>query len=346
MRALAATPPTRRTGRTLGAALAASALLVGASACASESDSRLADVQTDAVEPGDFRVTANYLQQAAEQSTAEGYRVEVLLSLSDEVSDDTPPLMTGEVGGDRFHYVMDMGSMIDQMAGALGGAVPDDLGIDLSVEMAGDPEALYLRAPIFARLGDLSAGGAEADLAALGDGWGYVDIAALGEQLPGDLASAMGGQGVDPQAVVEMVQSAEDVQDLGSDEVRGTAVHGLSAEVTMADLLEASGQDPEALAEAGSVGGDDSIAALYETMTPIEVWIDGDGYVRRTTFSYDMGDIASAMGEEVDDLAEFGYADLQFSYAIDMFDYGTVVDFDAPDDAVDITDAFGALVRG
>jgi hypothetical protein len=338
----------RSARRALASTLAA-AVVVSAAACADESESGgvTADVET----VGDFEATAAYLQKAAEQSTAEGYRMELLFSLSDEVDADAPPLMSGEVNGDEYHYVMDLGSVMDQMAGAFGEPLPPEFDdIDMTMEMAGGPESLYLRAPMFAGIAEMAptdALGPVGELADLGDGWGYIDMAGLGDQLPSDLASAVGAQGVDPQVVIDMIASAEDVEDLGSSDIRDTAVNGLAAEVTLGDLVEASGQDPDALAELGGVGStaEDVQQSLYETTIPVEVWVDGDGYLRRMSFGWGFDDIAEALGEETGDLGP-GMEDMHFTYMMDMFDYGTTVDFEAPADAVDITDAFAALARG
>jgi hypothetical protein len=334
----------RRPGPALGAALAA-ALLLGASACATESGTGAGD-DADTVAAGGFEATAEYLQEAADQSTAEGYRVELLFSLDGEIDDDTPPMMTGGFEGDRYHYEMDLGTVVEQTAEAMGESLPGELdGLDMDFEMAGDAETLYLRAPMFAQMGGGAAAGPAGDLAAMGDGWGSVDLAALGDQVPADLASAMGGQGIDPQVVVAMVQEADDVTDLGDGEVRGVQVRGLSAEVTMAEMLEASGQDPVAFAELNGGVDDGAAEALYDLTTPIDVWIDDDGYLRRMEFGYSMDEIVEAMGEDPADLTGAGLGDLDFAYALDMFDYGAELDFEAPDDAVDITDAFAALVQ-
>ena len=334
----------RAAGPAVGGALAA-ALLLGTSACATESGPGAGDADT--VAAGGFEATAEYLQEAADQSLAEGYRVELLLSLDGEIDDDTAPMMTGGVDGDRYHYEMDMGTVVEQTAEAMGESLPSELdGLDMELEMAGDAEILYLRAPMFAQIGGGGAApGPAGDLAAIGDGWGFVDLAGLGDQVPADLASAMGGQGIDPQVVVAMVQEADDVTDLGDGEVRGVQVRGLSAEVTMAEMLEASGQDPVAFAELNGGVDDGAAEALYDLTTPIDVWIDDDGYLRRMEFGYSMDEIVEAMGEDPADLTGAGLGDLDFAYALDMFDYGAELDFEAPDDAVDITDAFAALVQ-
>ena len=343
----------RRPGRAAGAALVASALLV-ASACASESGSDAgADpgtgtgAETDAAGVGAFDATPEYLQHAADQSTAEGYRIEVLFSIDGEIDDDTPTMMTGGLEGDRFHYVMDLGAIVGPMTEALGESRPAELdGVDMTIEMARDDEALYLRAPVYAELADTPGLGPAGELGAIGDGWGYVDMAELGDQHPSDLTAAMGSQGFDPQVAVRMIETADDVSDLGSSEVRGVAVQGLSAEVTIADMLEASGQDPDALAEVAANGTAEEVtAALYDTTVPVEVWVDDDGYLRRLQYGYSLGDVLDAMSWDPSGPAGGGMLDLDFAYAVDMFDYGAELDFEPPDDAVDITDAFAALVQ-
>lgn len=337
----------RPTRRALVSALALSALVAGA-ACADESDS--SGGSTDVQTVDGFEATAAYLQQAAEKTTAEGYRVEMFLSLSDEVDDTAPPLMSGEVYGDAYHYVIDFGSMMEQMAGAFGNGGSAGLGdFDMSMEMAGDPESLYIRAPMFAQIaamGTTEALGPVAGLADLGDGWGHVDMASLGDLLPSDLAAAMGGQGVDPQVVVDLIGATAGVEDLGTDEVRGTSVHGVAADVTLADLLEASGQDPDALADLSSFGDSSAADALFDTTTPVEVWVDDEGYLRRMAYGWDFADIAEGMGASADDVAGTGMGDMSFSYVMDMFDYGAEVDFEPPTDAVDVTDAFAGMAQG
>lgn len=242
--------------------------------------------------------------------------------------------------------VMDLGPMMSQITGGAGEAVPPEMAeLDFTMEMAGDREDFYLRAPMFAALEDLVPGGTAVlgpvgGLAAIGDGWGHVDLQALGDQVSTDIAEAIGGQSLDPGTIVAMIEGAEGVEELGDDEIGGTPVHGLSAEVSMGDMLEAVGQDPEALAEASSMGTDDMVASLYETATDIEVWVDDDGYLRRMVYGYSLDQIAEAGGE----VAALPGMATHFTYAMDMSDYGTAVEFEPPADAVDITDQYAALM--
>jgi len=146
--------------------------------------------------------------------------------------------------------------------------------------------------------------------------------------------------------VVDIIEGTEDVQDLGEGEVRGDPVHGLSAEVSMADLLEASGQDPEAIADASGQGeaAEEAVEEMYDTPTTVDVWIGDDGYLRRLEFGWSMSDVTAAAGASPEELTGFGFGD--FRYMMDMYDYGATVEFEVPDDAVDITDAFAALAQG
>jgi hypothetical protein len=324
-------PPARHR-RALASALAASALLVGAAACSDEGEPEaLTDSEAGPAESVEFAATAAYLSQAADKSVAEGYRTELRFSMSDEAEDDSPLMASGTIEGDAFEIEMDLGPMMSEIAESMGEPLPPEVaGLDLTMDLAGDAERFYLHAPMLG--GGMGAAGG---LAAIGDGWGYVDMAALGDQAPTDVASALGAQSVDPQAVVEMIQGADNVEELGSGEVRGTAVQGLSAEVTIGELMEVSGQDPEAIA--ATAGG-----AVFDTPAAIEVWIDDDGYLRRMEFGYDMAEVAAATGE---DTGSLGLANLQFSYLMDMFDYGATVEFEPPAGAVDITDAYAELLQ-
>jgi hypothetical protein len=350
--------PTRRRpwlGRSL-AAVATAGLLVTGAACASESDNPAApDVETgesdapEAPSTGEFEATVAYLQGVAEKSAAEGYHTDIYLSMTGDVAGATAPMMTGDIEGAEFHYVMDLGPLMNDMMVAMGqdpstAGVFD--GIDMSMEMAGDDQVLYLRAPMFSDpMFTAGAAGPTGGLDRLGGGWGVVDLTALGDQLPTEVAAGLTSQGIDPRAVIEMIEGVDGVEDLGTGDVDGTPVHGLSADTTMADLIEASGQDPDALAAASGGGAGDAVEVLYETPTSIEVWIDDGGYLRRMEFGWSFDDVFAAMGEDPAMLDSIGMGGLAFAYRMDMSEYGTTVDFEAPADPVDITDEYAELLN-
>jgi hypothetical protein len=354
--------PRRRARRAAATLLTLTLLTAGAAACAQEADN--GSITMEPVDNGtsgggdstgggaaDFQATTEFLKESATRTEAVSRRIEMRAALGDSVPEDTPVMMQGEVAGDQFHYRMDLGPIMDMTASMVGGgADPEDIlgDMDLTMEMIGTGDTWYIRAPMFADIGELTGGGVPGfeGLTAIGDGWGSIDVAALGDVLPGDLSSSvMGSGGVDPAALIEMVTNAEDVEDLGTDTIRDVEVHGLRAEVTMGDMLAASGQDPEALAQASGVGAaaEEMMQTLYDTPTPVEVWIDGDGYLARVTFGFSFADIFDAMG--VSDELPGSMSDLSFAYSLDMFDYGETFSFDPPADATDVTDAFADLFQ-
>jgi hypothetical protein len=354
--------PRRRARRAAASLLTLTLLTAGAAACAQEADN--GSITMEPVDDGpddgggsstgggaNFQATTEFLKESATRTEDASRRIEMRFALGTSVPEDTPPMMQGEVDGDQFHYTMDLSPIFDMSADMVGGGVDtEDLfgDLDLTMEMIGTGDTWYIRAPMFADLSELGGGAMPGfeDLAALGDGWGSIDVAALGDAVPGDLSGSLVGQGgVDPTAIIDMVTNAENVEDLGTDTIRDAEVHGLKAEVTLGDMLEASGQDPDALAQAGGVGdtAEDALQALIDTPMPIEVWIDGDGYLARMTYGFSMGDIFEAMG--VGDEVPAGMGDFDFAYSMDMFDYGETFTFEAPPDATDITDAFAQIYQ-
>jgi hypothetical protein len=356
-------PPRR--ARRAAASLAALALLAaGAAACAQEADDgaiRMEPADTESPNPGEsapaesgdpanFEATTDFLKESATRSESASRRLEMRFAVGESVPEDAPPMMQGEVDGDQFHYTMDLAPIMEGVTSQFGGLDAGDVfgDTDLTMEMIGTGDTWYLRAPMFADMGGLlgDSGPGFEGLAAMGDGWGSIDVQQLGDVLPGDLSGALLGQGgADPSAIIEMVTNTEGVEDLGESTIRDVPVHGLRAEVTLADMMEASGQDPAALAAAGGVGDtEDLMEQLINTSMPVEVWIDEDGYLARMTYGFSMAEIFDAMGMS-DELESLGMSDLQFAYAVDMFDYGETFTFEAPPDAVDITDAFAQIYQ-
>jgi hypothetical protein len=341
--------------RALAPALVAAAL----SACATEADTDGAgdDVVTGAV---DFEATGQYLAAASQRSAGEPYRFETSMAMEiagdgDELSLDAP-IMAGEQDGASYEYHMDMEEWVSQVPGSAGA-----LGGDLSIDMASDGTALYIRAPMYASLAEQAgpAGiGPIGELAELGDSWGRVDLGALGDLSLADVQSTTGGSanGSDPRAMLDAVASAEDVERLGTDEIDGTPVNGLGADLSLRDLLEAQGVDAERFVDqmAATVGGlnqadpavsDEVFQTVFEAQVAFEVWVDGDGYVRRVSYEMDNLEIFSGMeglaSGRLDQLDRF-----VTSETLDFTDYGAAdISIDLPSDAVDVTDAYRRMLE-
>jgi hypothetical protein len=315
---------------------ATAALLVGAGAgCAQESDGDLV-----AAKPIEFAASPDYVASVVDASRSTSYRYSMSFSFDMGGQSVDADLATGEVDGERSHMEMDFGALFREMGSGLGDEVPTSelADADLTMEQVTDGEAIYLRAPFFAALTDIvpeselddDAGGALFDIyGQLGDGWGRIDIDALGDVLPAEAEQALGGgQNANPQVFLDMLRDTEKVEDLGTDEIDGDEVHGL-------------GTDPD------DVGGGttDAVGDLTAFSFPLEVWIDGDDHVRRIDFTFgadSFADLAEDSGADVGEMPD-ELGDFSVGMTMDFADYGADdISIEAPGDAVDITDDFVA----
>lgn len=344
-----------RTTRRLAALGTAAALLVSIG-CGSDAEKADDGADETAAEnagsggPEGFEASPGYLTKLVDETSEQAYRYEVGMDVGfgGESIDFGGPIATGEFDGTRQYMHMDMGVMFQGMAGQFGAdeELPAEFtGNGMTVEYVIDTDAMYIRAPFFATtfgsvpagtdLGE--AGGLLESFGSLGESWGRVDLTALGDTLPGEAASALGGgRTFDPQMFLDMISDAEDVEELGTDEIDGETVTGLAAEVNMADLLGAQNVD------LGDLGPE--AEGMSDLSFPLEVWIDGDDQLRRITFSFDSEAFSDVAEESGEDLAELdGLGDMSFGTTIDFSDYGDdsiSVDVPTGDEVVDITDSF------
>lgn len=329
--------------RAAGGGMAAAILVVGAG-CAQESG-----VDLLAAGPTEFAATPQFLRATVKRSTEDAFRFEMTMSMAvddgGEGLDIEVPFLTGAQDGERFRAEMNLGAMAEQMGEAVD---PGDLppGFDMGIEMVGDAETMYIRAPMFAALATepLPSDGLPPQMTAafeafaeMGDRWGRVDLSALGDIAPDQVRSSVSsGQGMDPMALFEILAGTDDVDDLGRSEVDGEPVHGLAAQVSLRELMEAQGTDPEDLAQQVA-GTDEFPEAVFDTEMSIEVWIDDDGLVRRLAFAY-----GPELFEATDE-----FEGAEFGFSFDFFDYGEPVDIEFPDpsETVDVTEAFTTLAE-
>jgi hypothetical protein len=331
-------------------AVGAAALLVGAGAgCAQEYDG--ADLET--ASPIGFEATPSYVGAAVDLSSSDPYRYSMTFSFDLGGQSTNAELATGAFDGERSQMDMDLSALFENMGAGLGEEIPDELAdADLTVQQVTDTDALYIRAPYFAALGDLFAseggdiveasGGALFDvLSQLGDDWGRVDLEVFGDALPPEAQQVLsGGQGTDPRRFLDVLRETDDVEDLGTDVIDGVEVHGLAARVDFGDLMEAAGTG--GMTE--SVGGSE-LDDLGSLGFPLEVWIDGDEHIRRIGYSYDaetFGELAEESGDDVSDLPS-ELRDFSVGMTMDFTDYGDgSIEISPPEGAIDITDDFVA----
>jgi hypothetical protein len=331
---------------------ATAALLVGAGAgCAQESDGDLV-----AAKPIEFAASPDYVASVVDATRDTSYRYSMSISFGMGGQSFDADIATGAFDGERSQVTMDFGAMLQQIGG-MGEEVPSELAdADLTMEQVVDEDAIYLRAPFFSAMADQVAGeGSDIiDMTSepggalfgiydqLGDGWGRIDVDALGDVLPADVQETLGGgQNADPRVFLDMLRNTESVEDLGTDEIDGDEVHGLAADVDLGDLLKASGTDPD------DIGGGttDELGDFTAFSFPLEVWIDGDDHVRRIDFTFgadSFTDLAEQSGQDIGDMPD-ELADFSMGMTMDFADYGDdSISIEAPSDAVDITDDFVA----
>ncbi|MGH9250111.1 MAG: hypothetical protein ACRD0W_11410 [Acidimicrobiales bacterium] len=313
----------RRRGRARALGMLA-AIAAGVTACAHEADP--ADVVVGDVE---YEATPEFLAAAAERSQAERYRMEMRKA---SAGGDEVVVETGEQDGERFRVRQDLGAELGQL-------LPAAADADLSIEHAGDGSTLYVRMPAFAAMRELTPGFAIVpfgDLVdQLGDGWGRVDLAELADVMPGLQDAANTVEGYFPRLFVDVVTKAQDVEELGHDEIRGVAVNGLAAEVPFEDIWGAHDS---------RVG---AIEMMNDITVPIEVWVDGDGLLRRVSFGFHHDEVGRALGAEGDGALTGGPAvQPDVDYTLDLFDYGDEsISIEFPTDAVDVTDAYRQMLE-
>jgi hypothetical protein len=313
----------------------------------------------------DFEATPDFLAAASRRSGGEPYRIESSIAIHAEgpgqdVAVDAT-LMTGEQDGESYEYHTDMSQWHDQLPSGSGTGFPESA--DLTQDMVSDGTTLYIRAPLYAAIVDQAGPGADVgpvgELAALGDDWGRVDLRSLADVSPVDVQSTAGAPaGGDPRLLLDLVASADDVEELGGDAIDGEPVNGLGAPLTSGELLEAQGADPEEFVDymAANLGGlqqtdtEDlapAIEAVMSMQIPFEVWVDGNGYVRRLSFEFDMVELMTSIGG---DEASRGIDTFTMGATVDYSDYGDhTIQIELPPegaaDAPDMTEAYRRMLE-
>jgi hypothetical protein len=160
--------------------------------------------------------------------------------------------------------------------------------------------------------------------------WVSVDVS---ESVPGfDELTSFGNGQSDPSNAFGYLQGAENATELGTETIDG--VETTHYEVTV-DLAEAAKDVPADLRDEMRMALEQFRKGFGTTTMPFEVWIDGDGLVRRMVFR---------MG------SEGGELDMPFSFemTMDVTDYGQDFELELPpaSDVTDLTDLVGRQGAG
>jgi hypothetical protein len=205
---------------------------------------------------------------------------------------DKPVTITGEGVQDsrqhRARFTFDL-SGVGELSGG---------GVQLSeIELLLDGFTLYMNLPFL-------------EIAGLKP-WVEIDLQALAQEEGFDLGSLRGLSQTDPSQVLRYLQAAsDDIEEVGEEDVRGvgTTRYRISIDVDKVAQLapvEARAAIEALLAESG-----------LETI-PAEVWIDGDGLVRRIELAYEGMEFTP--GQKGD-----------MTLRVELYDYGVGVEVQPP----------------
>ncbi|MEO6987370.1 MAG: hypothetical protein ABI239_01845 [Aquihabitans sp.] len=297
--------------RTSLATLAAAALLVTAGCGVDQNDNATEKVTSNTetstkddggggkveIESGSFEGTggAVFLNQAAEATTAvETQKMTMEMTMTGVPDMGTMSMtMDGEIdnASGLSRISMDMSSMFGAMGTEEG--MPADAGI---MEMIVDGDTTYMKSSLFGMFGDDS------------KPWMKIPTA--------DQDSLTSGAPSDPNQFLDFLKnSGSDVEELGTEEVRGVETTHVRTVLDMEDIMaNASAEEQAEMQEQLDSMG----SSLPEI--PVEAWVDADGMIRRFTMTFD----ASSLGEDELD-------GMSMEFTIEMYDFGEPVDIQIPD---------------
>lgn len=287
--------------RTIVPASIAALLLVATGACAKPADE--AQVLT-----GDVTIAA--LRAAPDVAAKVGSGHFEMRVRVDAPTGPVDVVATGGFADHRMTMQMDLGSVLAQAAEASGDTVP--AGFDEPMQIVVDGTAVYLRMPMLQALTGQA-------------GWltlTQADVASAGGSL------GLGVGALDPSQLLETLRGvAGTIEQVGTDRVRGVSTTHVRATVEIGKALARMPAAQRALLK-------DQLGRLDTPRRglPVEVWIDGEGLVRRISMALD--DVSQAAG-----------AGGKATMRIDFFDYGEPVDIVVPDasDTTPFGDVLGAF---
>ena len=291
----------------LSLALLAAAVLAGCGA-ATESDS------SGSPSPQTANADSAVVLAATRTSGAGSARMAMTMKM--EMPGLAAPVKLGAEG--EFDFTVSRGRMTLDYSGlldALGAQAQQAQGF-MPDQMIMDGTVMYMRMPALASLRP-------------GKSWIRLDIAAAAEQqgLDSGLLTSQLGQN-DPSKFLEYLQGAsERVTEIGPDEVRGVQTTQFHAVI---DLTKA----PDYLTDEQKAQFEQAIEQLSTqsglTEMPVDVWVDGDGLLRRMVMN---------MGFGLPDSA----GSVSMLMTMDLFDFGVDVDVEAPsaDKVVDFSELAG-----
>jgi hypothetical protein len=162
--------------------------------------------------------------------------------------------------------------------------------------------------------------------------WIKLDPSSLPQQ-PGGVGAATAA--LDPAAILAALEGAISVDEVGTDTVDGAEATHYRATVDLVELLPSLAElAPDAPTDAELQEAEDRLKELGLDTLPIELWVDGDGYLKQIQLALDMSRIAPAD------------AGGSFSLTLTLSDIGEDISIDVPpaSQVTDLTDMLGSAL--
>jgi hypothetical protein len=156
------------------------------------------------------------------------------------------------------------------------------------------------------------------------DKWVKIDLATAGRSVGVDINSLSQAQASDPSQTLDYLRgAADDVTNVGTEDVRGTATTHYRAVV---DLNKAAKLSP-----AASDAIKSTIKLLGSATQPVDVWVDSEGRVRRMQYTVDLSKTKAA--------SSVPGAAGTVTFTLEVFDFGAPVQATVPaaDQIVDLS---------
>jgi len=169
-------------------------------------------------------------------------------------------------------------------------------------------------------------------------GWVKIDLDALAKANGFDINSLTQSQSSDPSQFLDLLKTvSDDVKEVGKEKVRGADTTHYTATVDLGKALAGNAQlDATAKANLGD---------LYKNLTaPANIWIDGQGRLRKMTYSLDPSKFDAAALNSNPKVAASMAQIAGIDFTLELYSFGVPVSVTAPP-ANETTD-FGSLNGG
>lgn len=308
-------------------------LLVGMSACGGDDDEtgdagggqQVAAVGLENA----FLATADASAYRITQSIGQTMSSPALGLDTDLPLDEGNPTVVGEVTPDASHLRVDLSAALGPMLG--------DDAPPVGLEIWSGPDRMVLDTRDYAALAELNPG---VDLGPFEPGVSFVDLEAVRDERP-DLLAALMGQGLaDPGELADRLPEALEGVDQSGRSFTGTASY--------ADLLGATGSDPDVIARSAAAGvalnlniDPDVVTDFYveyygATNVDITVDVGRDGTVRSLHYEVDLSGLFPAIidhGDELGlDIAAEQLDEARDAFAETVWTLETIIRFEVVDD--------------